>query len=154
MTWAVVRVRGSVNVHPGTRDTLKMLRLNRVNHCVLVPEDEAARGMLRAAKDYVTWGVPSVDVVERLLAERARLDGGKPLTDDAVAERTPYGSLRELAEAVAADEVRLADLDGVKPVLRLHPPRQGYEGVKRSFKTGGALGDRGADIDALLERML
>ncbi|MDY6932317.1 MAG: uL30 family ribosomal protein, partial [Halobacteriota archaeon] len=33
--YAVVRLRGNVNVRPEIKDTLKMLRLNRINHCVL-----------------------------------------------------------------------------------------------------------------------
>ncbi|HPP45642.1 MAG TPA: 50S ribosomal protein L30, partial [Methanomassiliicoccaceae archaeon] len=58
------------------------------------------------------------------------------------------------AKSVAADEVKYSDLKDVKPVFRLHPPRQGYEGVKRTFTTGGALGYRGEKINALIERML
>ena len=38
MSWAVVRVRGSVNVNPKIKETMKLMRLNRVNHCVIVPE--------------------------------------------------------------------------------------------------------------------
>jgi large subunit ribosomal protein L30 len=42
----------------------------------------------------------------------------------------------------------------VKPVLRLHPPIKGYEGVKRSFSEGGALGYRGKEIEKLIQRMI
>ena len=38
MSWAVVRVRGSVNVKPKIKETMKLMRLNRVNHCVIIPE--------------------------------------------------------------------------------------------------------------------
>ena len=53
-----------------------------------------------------------------------------------------------------ADEVKYADLKEVKPLFRLHPPRQGYEAVKKDFKTHGSLGYRGEKINALIERML
>ena len=36
MSWAVVRVRGSVNVKPKIKETMKLMRLNRVNHCVII----------------------------------------------------------------------------------------------------------------------
>ncbi len=36
MSWAVVRVRGSINVKPKIKETMKLMRLNRVNHCVIV----------------------------------------------------------------------------------------------------------------------
>ena len=51
MTWAVIRVRGEVNVKPKIRETMRLLRLNRVNHCVMVPEDATHLGMLRQVKD-------------------------------------------------------------------------------------------------------
>ena len=40
MSWAVVRVRGSVNVKPKIKETMKLMRLNRVNHCVIIPEND------------------------------------------------------------------------------------------------------------------
>ena len=52
------------------------------------------------------------------------------------------------------NDCRLKDVEGVKPVLRLHPPVKGYEGNKRSYVNGGALGYRGRDINALIDRML
>ena len=39
MTWAVIRVRGEVNVKPKIRETMRLLRLNRGNHCEKIPED-------------------------------------------------------------------------------------------------------------------
>jgi len=47
----------------------------------------------------------------------------------------------------------MRDVPGLKPLFRLHPPRKGYEGIKRSFKEGGALGYRADKINALLRRM-
>ncbi|MCR3883747.1 MAG: uL30 family ribosomal protein, partial [Methanothrix sp.] len=43
--YAIVRLRGSVNTKPDIKDTLKMLRLHRINHCVVVPESPHYRGM-------------------------------------------------------------------------------------------------------------
>ena len=50
-------------------------------------------------------------------------------------------------------KVVMRDVPGLKPVFRLHPPRKGYEGIKRSFKEGGALGYRGEKINHLIRRM-
>ncbi|MCK5561102.1 MAG: 50S ribosomal protein L30, partial [Thermoplasmata archaeon] len=41
-----------------------------------------------------------------------------------------------------------------KPIIRLHPPRKGYEGIKRAYTVGGALGYRGKKINELLARMI
>jgi large subunit ribosomal protein L30 len=50
--------------------------------------------------------------------------------------------------------VRYADMTDVKPIFRLSPPRKGYEGNKKSYQNGGALGYRGKDINDLIQRML
>jgi large subunit ribosomal protein L30 len=42
----------------------------------------------------------------------------------------------------------------VKPILRLSPPRKGHEGIKHSFTSGGALGERGDRIRDLALRMV
>lgn len=49
-----------------------------------------------------------------------------------------------------------AKRDKGKKVIRLHPPRGGFErkGIKVPFKLGGAGGYRGAEINKLLKRML
>ena len=46
------------------------------------------------------------------------------------------------------------DIPEIKPLFRLSPPKKGYEGIKRSFTNGGALGYRGKEINKLLERAL
>ena len=70
MTYAVIRVRGSVNVRSDIKDTLKMLRLNRVNHCVLVPNTKPYSGMLQKVKDYVTWGEIDDETLKLLMDKK------------------------------------------------------------------------------------
>ena len=70
---AVIRVRGSVNVRKEIGDTLKMLRLHRVNHCVLVPEKPEYLGMLRKSSGWVTWGNIDKKTIVKLFQERGML---------------------------------------------------------------------------------
>lgn len=154
MSLAAIRVRGGVRVRRDIADTMRMLRLHRPNHCVILPGQDPALGMLRKAKDFITWGEVEKDVLIQLLSKRGRRVGGKPLTEGYVKETLGYGSIAELAEAISQGKVDPGHLDDVKPVFRLTPPRKGYEGVKRSFREGGALGDRGSAINELLLRML
>ncbi|MEW5937799.1 MAG: 50S ribosomal protein L30 [Candidatus Thermoplasmatota archaeon] len=153
MTYAVVRVRSDVNVKPDIKETLRQLRLHRINHCILVPETPPYKGMLQKAKDYITWGEVSASTLALLLSERGELDGAR-ITDEVVSRCTPYNDVRALGTAIAKGDAILAQIKGAKPVLRLHPPRGGYEGIKRSFRAGGALGYRGKGINELLLRML
>ncbi|MFQ5919505.1 MAG: uL30 family ribosomal protein, partial [Thermoplasmata archaeon] len=81
MSLAAVRVRGGVRVRGDIADTLGMLRLHRPNHCVVLPPRETTMGMLRKAKDYITWGEVDAEVLTELLAARGRRVGGEPLTE-------------------------------------------------------------------------
>ncbi|ADP77672.1 LSU ribosomal protein L30P [Methanothermus fervidus DSM 2088] len=150
--YAVVRVRGRVGVRRDIADTLKMLRLHRVNHAVLVDETPSYEGMLQKAKDYITWGEIDLDTLVELIKKRGRLPGNKRV-DEEYFKELGYSSIKEFAKALLNNETSLEDA-GLKPVFRLHPPRKGYESVKKPFSEGGSLGYRGKKINELLKRMI
>ncbi len=154
MTYAVIRVRGQPDVNYNIEFTMKLLGLTRVNHCVFVPENDSTKGMLQVAKDYVTWGEVDEATLAKAIRARGKTVGDMDLTDDYLKENSSFGSIEELAKAMIENDCRLKDVEGVKPVLRLHPPVKGYEGNKRSYKNGGALGYRGEAINLLIDRML
>jgi len=153
--YAIVRLRGTVNIKPEIKYTLNLLRLPRVNHCVLVEENAYYAGMIQKVKDYVAWGEISEDILELLLARRGRLEGGKRLTEEHIRENTHFGGLKELAHALIDGDLEMNELVSlkIKPVLRLHPPRKGHRGIKRSVKQGGELGYHGNTINELLYKM-
>jgi large subunit ribosomal protein L30 len=154
MVYAVIRVRGTINIKPDIKKTLQLLNLTRTNHCILLDESKSTKGMLQIAKDYVTWGKIQKGTIERLLKERGRITGDKPLTDTHVKSATSYKNINELAEAVFNKKIRINEIPDLKKVFRLHPPRKGLEGIKRSYTNKGALGYRGKKIEKLLEKMM
>ncbi|MDW5563336.1 MAG: 50S ribosomal protein L30 [Methanomassiliicoccus sp.] len=154
MAFAVIRVRGHRKINKDIEDTMCMLRLTRVNHCVIIPEDKTMRGMLQKAKDFITWGEVSEETLAKMIQSRGRLMGDKPIDDAYVGANSPFGSIQEFATSVVKDETKYSELKDVKPLFRLHPPVQGYEGVKKDLKTHGSLGYRGDKINALIEKML
>ncbi|MGC9514886.1 50S ribosomal protein L30 [Methanocrinis sp.] len=137
--YAIVRLRGSVNTKPDIKDTLDMLRLHRINHCVVVPDSPHYRGMIQKVKDYVAWGEIDEDALASMLEMRGRLNGNRRLTDQFIKEKTSYGTIKEFASALSQGAVSLKDA-GIKPVFRLHPPRKGHRGTKKTVKEGGELG--------------
>ena len=151
---AVIRVRGRTGVRREISDTLKMLNLTRINHCVLIPETPSYKGMLQKVKDYVTWGEINKDTLERLIRTRGRLYGDEPITNKYVKEKMGFENISALADAIVEGKVLYKDIPNVKPVFRLHPPLKGWEKTKRHFTEGGALGYRGAKINELILRML
>ncbi|MCX6694375.1 MAG: 50S ribosomal protein L30 [Methanomicrobiales archaeon] len=151
--YAIVQVRGVVNTRREIKDTLKMLRLHHINHCVFVPGTPQYLGMIRKVKDYVAYGEVDEETVALLLTTRGKLAGDLALTDEYVRSNSTYQGITDFAKAVVVGEVKLSDLPGLKPVLRLHPPRKGYRTIKRTFQQGGALGYYGGEITSLLTRM-
>jgi large subunit ribosomal protein L30 len=137
--YAIVRLRGSVNTKPDIKDTLKMLRLHRINHCVVVPESPHYRGMIQKVKDYVAWGEIDEDALASMLEMRGRLSGNRRLTDQVIKDKTACGTMKEFASEVFRGSATLQDA-GIKPVFRLHPPRKGHRGTKKTVKEGGELG--------------
>ena len=152
MSWAVVRVRGSVNVNPKIKETMKLMKLSRVNHCVIIPENETYTGMLNIIKDYVTWGEIDSETTELLLQSSGKSSGNSAFSKEHLKE-TPFKTMKALAKELTEGKTVMRDVPGLKPLFRLHPPRKGYEGIKRSFKVGGALGYRADKINILLRRM-
>jgi len=128
--YAVVRIRGTINAKQEIRDTLKMLRLPRINNCVIIPETDSFKGMLQKVKDYVTWGEIDKETVEMIL-EREGIDTNN-------AEKILKGKAKDILHFP----------------IRLHPPRKGYKSIKRPYSIGGSLGYRGKEINELIRRML
>ncbi|MBI4210144.1 MAG: 50S ribosomal protein L30 [Candidatus Diapherotrites archaeon] len=150
---AAIRIRGTANVTAKLRTTLEMLRLFKSNHLVLVNEANGGRKMVEKVKDYVTFGEIDQKTLAVLLERRGRLYGNRKITLEALKEKKVPGFL-ELAKSVLSDRRKIKEL-GIAPVFRLHPPRKGHEraGIKKSYKEGGALGNRGPEINELIIRM-
>jgi large subunit ribosomal protein L30 len=149
--FAIVRLRGEVNLRPGAKSTLEMLRIHSVNHCIVVKEDAHYRGMIQKVKDYVAWGKIDDDTLAFLLEKRGRLSGNRRLTEQFLKENTSYGSFKELACAVSSGAVSLKDLE-IKPIFRLHPARKGLRTIKKTAQQGGDLGFR-TDLADLIRKM-
>ena len=156
MTFLVIRVRSDRGVTKKIRDTMAMLNLTMVNHAVLIPQTASYEGMLQKVKDFVTWGEVSADAIAGLIRDRGRLIGDKPVTDAAVKEFSDYKTIDAFAKAIASGDATVKDMETLKRVFRLHPPRgnKGWGGVKRHFTVGGALGFRGEAIEELAARMM
>ena len=135
--YAVVQVRGVVKTNHEIKDTLKMLRLHHVNHCVLVPDTPAYLGMIRKVKDFVAYGEVDAGTLATLLRTRGRLTGDEKLTDEYVRAHTPYADIDEFAAALCSGETSFRDLVE----------------IKRTFQQGGALGYYGPQINDLLYKM-
>ena len=149
-----VRVRGTISASRDVRETLKMLRLTRNNHAVLIDNRPSFIGMLKAAQNFITWGEASKETVNMLIRKKGKLAGNKKLTEE-YTQTANFKSLDELAEAIFNCSVEYRKLPNMQPVFKLHPPTKGFKGkIKKSYGAGGELGYRAEKINELIERML
>lgn len=149
---AAIRVRGTTGVKGEIADTMKMLRLNRINHAVILDENPSYKGMLQKAKDYITWGEINEETLAKVITKRGRLPGGEKVTEEFLKENTSHKNIDDVAKAVFKGE-KLEEI-GIKPVFRLHPPRKGFKNVKKAYNEDGTLGYRGEDMENLIGKML
>ncbi|HIH40593.1 MAG TPA: 50S ribosomal protein L30 [Halobacteria archaeon] len=150
--YAVIMLRSNVGVKKPIKDTLELLRLHKINHCVFLDENEYNKGMLQKVKDFVAWGEVDKETLMTIMEERGRLIGNIRLKDVSL-EDTSFGSLDLFVEALLSGKANFNDIPTLKPVFRLHPPRKGHKGIKKSFKAGGELGYHGDKINDLLLKM-
>ena len=67
---AAIRIRGVTGVRRNVEDTLKMLRLYRKNYCCVLLNNQIYQGMLKSAKDYITWGEIDDETFNMLVDKR------------------------------------------------------------------------------------
>ncbi len=140
---AVIRLRGSVRTRRDIEETLRLMRLNRKMHCVIIPENPSYRGMLQIAKDFITWGKISDSVLEKLVLKRARKPGNERTTEEEARR-----AIAALKEGTPSRKLH------IKPVFRLNPPSGGFKyGIKHAYPKG-ELGNRKDKINELLEKMI
>ena len=140
--YAIVRIRGAVNSRGTIHDTMEILKLKKVSNCMIYPDSEPIKGMLKKSSTYLTWGELTQEMLVKLLLKRGRLEGDKKLDEK---------KAKEVAEKILKN--KSAKDAGVKMPLRLAPPSKGYKTVKAPFPKGDA-GYRGEKINDLLERMM
>jgi len=138
---AAVRIRGLTMVNTKIQDTMKMLRLYKSNFCTVLPNTPIYIGMLKKAKDYITWGEIDNETFKMLVEKRGEEFKGRE-TDN--------------KKKIKYNDFFVTENKKIKKYFRLSPPRKGFErkGIKHSFKDGGALGYRGAAINDLIKRMV
>ncbi len=150
-----IRVRGQVRVKPQIEDTLNKLLLGRLHQARILKISPSLEGMIVKAKDYITWGEVSEEVIEKLLLKRGRLPGSGRLTDSYVKKNSKYSSIKALAKAIASGNADVKEVEGLKPIFRLTPPSKGFKGKKNVGRgMGGITGYRGEDINSLALRMI
>jgi len=150
---AVIRIRTGINIRKEFKDTLKLLRLNYLNNCILKQENPSDMGMTEKVRDFVTYGEIDKDVLVELLKKRLRLTNDKKVDEKVLKQITGFDSFEKLAEELMSGKKKLTDFGQIRPFFRLTPPSKGFKSVKEYYPKGD-LGYRGREINNLLKRMI
>lgn len=67
---AVVRIRGSVKVDSRIKETMKRLGLITQNTLVILSDTKEVKSMLEKAKDYITWGPITDEIITLVKSKR------------------------------------------------------------------------------------
>ena len=136
-----IRVRGITGIRTKIEDNLRMLRLYRKNYCCVLPNMPIYSGMLKRAKDYITWGEIDDETFNMLVEKRGEEFNGR--------ETDSKGKIKY-------NDFVVINNKKIKKYFRLNPPRKGFgrKGIKHPYQNGGALGYRGDAINDLIKKMV
>ena len=138
---AVVRIRGLINLKSTISSTLKMLRLYKTNYCCVIPNNSIYTGMLKKAKDYITWGEIDDETFKMLVEKRGEEFNGRETDTE---------------KKITYNDFMIINNKKIKKYFRLNAPRKGFgrKGIKHTYQNKGALGYRGENINDLIKRMV
>ncbi|GFH51501.1 hypothetical protein CTEN210_07977 [Chaetoceros tenuissimus] len=160
----VVRIREPNGMPAKVKKILNGMRLRSVNEGKFLRYDETAKKQLHLIEPWVTYGVPSKNIVNDLIRRRGhgKIDGKRvPLSDNTIVENA-LGDDTDGAVICVDDMVHelytvgdeFKKVNGFLWTFQLSSPKSKFQKQKLNYKDGGDYGDRGEEIDELIRQML
>jgi large subunit ribosomal protein L30 len=139
--YAIIRIRGKINVSPKTKKTFELLNLESANNLSIWQENETNLKMLKTVENYSTFGILDEKTLKELIEKK-----GRTKEEKLDAEKV----LKGLKEGKSTKEMNLINC------FKMSPPKKGFErkGIKKPYSLGGALGNRKEKINELIKRMM
>jgi large subunit ribosomal protein L30 len=150
---AIVRIQGKTEIRREMEDTLKMLRLNDVHNCIILPESPDYKGMVEKVRNFITYGEIDKEILTKMIQKRLRTRENERIDEKTLKEITNFESFDKFANALLEGKVKLKDFENINPVFKLTPPSKGFKSIKEYYPKGD-LGYRGKEINELIERMI
>lgn len=149
----VVNIHGAINTPAPVRKALTELKVIRRFSASVVPDDPQSLGVLNLCKNHVAWSPLEADFLATLLKKRGMVSSTKAL-DLAALKKLGYKKHEDLAEKMVKGQLRLSAVEGLRPFLRLAPPRGGFKrSMRRQFTEGGMLG-KNPKLEEIVGRMV
>ncbi|WOL15605.1 hypothetical protein Cni_G24386 [Canna indica] len=156
----VVRIHGSKDMHPRTRQILQKLRLRHILSGVFLKTNEANLKMLLSVEPFVTYGYPSLKSVKDLIYKKGcgKMDKERvPLTDNNVIEQAlgKHGiiCLEDIVHEIATVGSHFREVTNFLWPLKLKCPERRLRMKKKLYKEGGDTGNREDHINELIDKL-
>ena len=159
--FVAIQIRSQVKIAPRPKKTLSLLRLNQINTCVIVRNNQSIKNMLQNAKDYIAFGTISYELLRKLVYTRGfgKINGSKvKLTNENIEEffNGKYKCIEELCEVIYHGKEDIKDVLKLLCPLKLCPPKGGFPNghKKKDFIQGGSSNDHKHLLGDLLEKII
>ena len=149
----VLNIHGKIDSPAPVRKALTELNVERRFSATVVTDDTATIGTLKLCKDYVAWSPLDVELLVTLLKKRGMVSTTSKL-DSAALSVLGFQKYKDLAEKIVKEELRLSEIEGVRPFFRLAPPVGGFRAsLRRQFSEKGVMGSN-PHLPDLVRRMI
>lgn len=157
----VIRVRGINGLAPKPRKILQLLRLRQINNGVFVRLTGATLNMLKSIEPYIAFGYPNLKAVRSLIYKRghAKVHNQRvAITDNDVIERSlgkmGIQCVEDLVHEIYTVGPHFREANRFLWPFKLNTPKGGWSDLKRHFNEGGDVGNREANVNSLLKKMV
>ncbi|KAF9764853.1 60S ribosomal protein L7 [Nosema granulosis] len=156
----VMKLRSSLRAPPKQRKILELLRLKRMNSLVFVKNNKSTRRMLQLAKDYVSFGTISYELLRELIYKRAvcRINNINTKLSNETIDLAFGGEIRcieEIVHSIYFGTSLFKDANNFLCPIALHAPIGGFKGRKsKSFMEGGCMGNHHDLIGEIISKMI
>lgn len=158
--FVAVLIRSKCKIAPKQRKVLEILRLTRLNTCIIVRNNESNKKNLSIVKDYVAYGTIGMELLRKLVYTRGSGRNGRQhikLTNEAIEDMFD-GRIRcieEIIHCIYNGDETFKEVNSFLHPFHLRPPVGGFRQKKtRNFNEGGCLGNHHDLLHKLLERMI
>jgi len=157
----VVRIRGIMGNSPKVRKILQLLRLRQIHNAVFVRLNKATINMLRLVEPYIMYGEPTLKTVKALIYKRgfAKVNGSRiPISDNKVIEdnlgKKDIICVEDLVHEVYTCGPSFKQASNFLWPFKLSSPNGGFKKKLNHFNEGGDAGNRGENINGIIQKMI
>ncbi|KAG0436358.1 60S ribosomal protein L7 [Dictyocoela muelleri] len=158
--FAIILIRSKNRMPAKLKTICKLLRLEKINTCVLAKNNKATRQMLQRLRNYIAYGYLNINTLRTLFYKRAlcRINSQPLNITNEVIEDYFNGELRcmeDLIYNIYTGSPLFKKINSFLLPFKLSCPVKGFKGKKsRDLTEGGSAGNHFDQLYLLLERMI